>query len=319
MPQYPIKSQAYVRGPGGTLPQMLGDKSGRIYASERPGNGWFVDETNGDDTAVGNFLYPFATLTAAKAVAADGDTIYIIGTVHISATLVWDVSGVSLVGIDSPSNNSRARISQTGSAVFTPLVSVTAQGCTFENLATFHGFANASAQVCWAEAGGRNYYKNVQFFGGGDATAAAQAGCRSLTVAGSGENLFENCTFGLDTIARATNANATLEFLAGTARNVFRCPTFQMLSKLAGNVHVKALAAALDRYAYFDEPAFINAVESTAVTIDQDISANAAAGGAILLKSPISLGATALAAAGPVYIVGTTPVATTSGIAIKAT
>ena len=51
----------------------------------------------------------------------------------------------------------------------------------------------------------------------------------------------------------------------------------------------------------------------------QAVTANAAAGGAIMLQNPMSLGATALATTGPVYVVGSTPVATTSGIAIKAT
>src|SRR6185312_2873556 len=108
-------------------------------------------------------------------------------------------------------------------------VNVTAQGCSFINIATFHGFANASAQICWAEAGGRNYYSNVQFFGMGDATAAAQAGSRSLTVAGNGENIFVDCTIGLDTVLRATNANASLEFLSGTPRNKFFDCVFQAL------------------------------------------------------------------------------------------
>jgi hypothetical protein len=318
MPQYPIKAQAYARSPSNALLQQFCDKVGNVSARTRPGSAYYVNETTGSDSSVGSFAFPFATLTTAKAVVIPGDTIFVIGTIHAATTQVLDFSGVRVVGINSPSNNSRARISQTGSVVFSPLVSVTGQGNSFENLATFHGFNSDTAQVCWSDTGGRNHYKNCQFFGGGHATAAANAGCRSLTIGGAGENLLEDCTVGLDTVPRATNANATMEFLAGTARNVFRRGIFQMYSSLAGNVHVKALAGALDRYAFFDDCGFFNAVESAATAIDADFSVNAAAGGACLLRNPYGFGATKLSAAGPVYVVGSSPVAGTAGLAVKA-
>jgi hypothetical protein len=284
------------------------------------GNQWFVNETTGGDSNSGSSAAPFKTLDAALAAATanNGDVVFLQGTAHRTAPLNWNKNDVSLVGINAPSNNGRARISVTGSSVFTPLVNVTANGCAFINFATFHGFNDASAQICWAEAGGRNYYNRVQLLGGGDATAAAQAGMRSLTIS-SGENLFEDCTLGLDTITRATAANATLEFLSGAPRNVLRRCLFQALVSDASDVHVTVGADGIDRYAYFDECAFMNAIESTAVAMNAAITANASAGGAILLRNPISLGATAIATTGPVYIVGTVPTAATSGIAIKAT
>lgn len=285
------------------------------------GNYYWVDESNGSDGNTGGAQDPFATLTQALTVCRSGnnDVVFVTGTIHVTATVAWSKDKTHLIGLTAPSNNGRARISSSGSAVFTPMVNVTAQGCRFENFGTFYGYADASAQICWAEAGGRNYYKNVQFFGGGNATAAAQAGMRSLTIAGSGENLFEDCTIGLDTIVRATNANASLEFLAATPRNVLRRCVFQSLVSAAGDVHVTVGAGGIDRYAYLDECAFMNAVESTGTTMSAAITANAAAGGAIVLRNPVSLGATAIATTGPVYGVGNVPVATTSGIAIKLT
>lgn len=285
------------------------------------GNYWFVNEATGSDGNTGAGDNPFATLAHAllKCVAGNNDVVLLTGTNHISATLNWNKNNTHLIGLSAPSDNDRSRISQTGSAVFTPLVNVTAQGCIFLNLGTFHGFADASTQICWQEAGGRNYYGNVQFLGGGNATAAAQAGMRSLTVAGGGENLFENCTIGLDTVVRATNANASLEFLSGTPRNTFRDCTFQADVSVAGDVHVTVGAGGIDRYVLFDRCAFINAVESGSTTMSAAITANAGAGGAVLLREPISLGATAIATTGPVYLTGNVPVATTSGIAIKAT
>lgn len=293
----------------------------RVVNSSAVGKSFFVNETTGHDTNNGSATAPFATLDAAlaAATASENDVVYLIGTSHRTSTLTWNKAGVSLVGLSAPSDNDRARISITGSTVFTPLVNVTAQGCSFVNLATFHGFNDASTQICWAEAGGRNFYSNVQFLGGGNATAAAQAGMRSLTIDGSGENLFVGCTIGLDTVTRDTAANASLEFLSGSARNTFRQCIFQMLSNIAGNMHVTVGAAGMDRYALFDDCAFINAVESTGVAISAAIIANAAAGGAILLNNCLSLGATAIATTGPVYIDGGALGATTRGIAIKAT
>jgi hypothetical protein len=332
MPQNPIPAQAFARSPLNALKQLRCDDSGNIYVSDGPGNSWYVNETTGSDTTGdGSISAKFATLGAAKDVATanNGDTVYFEGKIHLSATLAWDKAGVSLIGLTAPSDNSRAQITvaagvtQTQVTALHPLVNVTAQGCTFKNFGAFYGFNGTLnppvASVAWAEAGGRNYYSNVQFLGGGDALMAILAGMRSITIAGEGENRFDDCTFGLDTVARLTAANATLEFLAGTGRNTFNRPIFQMLSTLSTNVHIKALTKTMDRYALFNDPVFINAVESTGTAIDQVASAAVDTGGAIILNRPCSLGATALATAGPVYIVGSSPVATTSGIAIKAT
>lgn len=286
------------------------------------GNQWFVDEATGSDTNPGTSEAPFATLTAALAAAVpnNGDIVYLIGTVHVTGTVAWNKDNVSLIGITAPSNNCRARISQTGSTVFSPLVNVTGQGCKFIDIGTFHGFNNASAQVCWAEAGGRNLYQNVQFFGGGDATAAAQAGMRSLTVAGNGENLFVGCTIGLDTITRATNANASLEFLSGTPRNVFVDCTFQALVSDASDVHITVGAAGMDRYALFKRCAFMNAIDSTGTAMSAAVTANASAGGSIVFDPEcVFLGANAVATTGPVYVAGPVPTATTSNRAVAAT
>lgn len=287
------------------------------------GNAYFVNETTGSDSNVGSRAAPFATLTAALAAATanHGDVIYLEGTVHVTATVAWNKNGVSLIGTLAPSDNDRARISSSGSTVFSPLVNVTGVGCSFINVGTFHGFNDASAQVCWAEAGGRNFYSNVQFLGMGDATAAAQAGSRSLTVAGSGENLFVGCTIGLDTVTRATNANASLEFLAGTARNTFRSCIFQALVSDASDTHVTVAAGGMDRYALFDDCTFINCVDSTATAMSAAITnAGGSPSGSILLNDCIFLGATAVATTGAVYVNQISAAgATTTFIALHAT
>ena len=62
------------------------------------------------------------------------------------------------------------------------------------------------------DSGGRNFYSNVNFGGMGDAASAADAGSRSIKIT-SGENTFDNCSFGLDTVARSA-ANANIELYA---------------------------------------------------------------------------------------------------------
>jgi len=286
------------------------------------GNFFWVDETYGSDGNTGGPEDPLKTLAQAHSncLAGNNDVVFLSGTAHTAATIAWSKNNTHLIALTAPSQNSRGRISQTGSTVFSPLVNVTAQGCIFRDLGTFHGFADASTQICWVENGGRNSYQNVQFLGGGNATAAAQAGMRSLTINGAGENDFIDCTFGLDTVVRATNANATLEFLGGVQRNKFIRPIFQMDSSLATNVHIKAAASAVDRSQYMYDPIFSNAVDSGGTTLNAAILWDAAAGGNLIIAgNGISVGATAIAVAGPVYVNGAVPVATTSNIGIKAT
>ncbi len=293
-----------------------------VSGSPKPftGNYFWVDETNGSDGNTGGPSDPLATLSQAHTMctANNNDVVFLTGTVHVTAKLTWSKSRTHLIGLSPTlSINARSRISSTGANTYTPMVSVTAAECIFENIGAFSGISAAS-NICWADSGGRNHYKNCAILGMAGASAASSAASRSLTIETAGENYFEECQIGLDTITRSA-ANASVEFLSGTPRNVFRRCTFPILTSDATAVIATVGAAGMDRFAYFDECTFINAVESTSTTMNAAFTANAAAGGAILLRNPVSLGITAIATTGPVYLVGNIPVATTSGIAIKAT
>lgn len=289
------------------------------------GYSYWVDETNGSDGNTGGPSDPFKTLTAALAACKDNnnDVVFLTGTVHTTATITWSKNKTHLIGLDPDTNiNPRARISQTGSTVFSPLVSVTGAGCIFENIGAFHGFNNASAQICWQDLGGNNSYFGSAFLGMANATAAAQAGGRSLVISGNnatnGENYFERCQIGLDTVTRSA-ANASLEFLLGTPRNVFRNCIFPVMTSNADALCITAGASSMDRFNYFDNCAFINDIASTSTTMTVGIVANAGAGGMILLQNPISVGMTNIAADGPVYGTGPVPTGTTTGIAVAIT
>lgn len=304
--------------PQGQFGMPLGGMSGILPFT---GNVFYVNESTGNDGNSGGMYDPLASLTQALSLCADGnnDVIFLTGTVHVSATVTWSKSKTHLIGL-APDlvTQARARISQTGSTVFTPLVNVTGTECKFVNIGSFHGFANASTQICWQDAG-RNEYTRCLFGGMGNATAAAQAGSRSLLCTGTtGESTFISCQIGIDTVTRNA-ANASLEFAAGTPRNYFKECTFPMMTTNASAVWVTVGSGGMDRWAIFDDCYFINAVESTSTTINAGITANASAGGAIVLQHVISVGATAIATTGPVYGVGSVPNASTSSIAIKIT
>lgn len=287
------------------------------------GNYFWVDETNGSDGNTGGPSDPLATLSQAHSLctANNNDVVFVTGTIHASATVTWSKNRTHLIGLcPDAQSNARARISQTGSTVFTPLVSFTASECIVANIGAFHGFDDASAQICWTDTGGRNNYKGCAFLGMGNATAAAQTGGRSLKISGGGESLFEDCQIGLDTITRSA-ANASLEFASGTPRNTFRNCIFPCLTSSAGAFFVlTAAAAAIDRWQWFQDCTFVNCIKSTATTMTVGFSMAASAGGLMLLQRCTSVGATKwgdAAALGQMYVDGGPPTAATTGLGVN--
>lgn len=289
------------------------------------GNYFWVDATNGSDGNTGGPQDPFATITQAltQVTNNNNDVIFLTGTYHTTATINWSNGWTHLVGLAAPSNSPRARISSTGATPFQPLVNVTGAGCQFINIGAFHGgFTGATGtQICWIAAGSQSYYKNVAFYGGGDATTAALSGMSSLAVNGADENVFEDCTIGLDTIVRATNANASMVMNGGSARTTMRRCKFQSLISDTADVHINIPAGGMDRYLLLDDCDFINVVDSSSSTMAAAITIASGGGpnGSVILNGGISLGATAIATTGTIYVNGAVPAATTSSIAIKAT
>jgi hypothetical protein len=286
------------------------------------GNWWFVSPATGSDGNTGAANSPLASLAQAQinAVANNGDVVVLLGTNHTTKTIPWAKNGVHLIGMTAPSNDCRARVSSTGATAFSPLVNVTGAGCLFANISAFHGgFTGATgSQVCWNDAGGYSGYSGVQFLGGGDATTAALAGMRSLTLTGGGENVFSGCTVGLDTIIRATNANASLELISGTARNRFIRTLFQSYVSDASDVHVKVGAGGMDRFCSFEDCVFHNFGTAMTAAIT---NAGGSPGGDIMLNpNCISVGAAAIATTGNVFVGQISAAgATTTGIGIPAT
>lgn len=289
------------------------------------GNYFFVDATNGSDGNTGGPQDPFATLTQALTVATAGnnDVIYLNGTYNPTATVAWNKNNTHLIGL-SQGNYPTATIAVASTAAtsgaLSPLVNVTATGCIFSNIAVVSGIAQAATQVCWAEAGGSNTYLNCNLNQVGNATAAAQAGNRALTLA-SVNNTFQNCVIGNDAIVRATNANASVTFLATSGASKFINCLFPMWSSVAGNTFFSAATATMTGTTVFDGCQFSNNIQGAGYVANTvGFSISTTSGGICLLgATTVSVGATVTATSGPVYGCGPVPVATTSGIAIALT
>ena len=283
------------------------------------GNSFWVDATNGSDGNTGGPQDPFATLTQALTVATAGnnDVIYLNGTYKPTATLAWSKNNVHLVGLGQ-GNYSPALITVASAAAtsgaFSPLVNVTATGCIFYNISALSGIAQAATQVCWAEAGGSNTYINCNFSQVGNATAAAQAGCRALTMA-STNNTFLNCVIGGDAIIRATGTNFTLQLLAGAGSSIFRGCVFPMYTSVAANLHVQTAATTLSGYFIFDDCVFINDVNNTSgttTTVAMTI-ATASLSTVVLTPSTTVVGSTTVVASGGAIWVSTAASAAATG------
>lgn len=269
---------------------------------------FFVDPANGtDDPSHGSSPdKAFDTVSYAYSQCQDkrGDIVYLLndgntsGTSRESATITWAKDNTHLVGLCAPSMLSqRARISPPTSqtTIVTPQLIVSADGCIFANIAFFEGTNEDSvASEAVRVTGSRNYFYNVAMQNMGDLTSGHsgdEAGSCNLKISGGGENLFEKCCIGLDTVAR-TGANANVELLSATTRNIFRDCIFPCLADAADPLFVKADGAGdIDRFVLFDRCIFINATNSTGTAMTAAINAHASAGGHVIVKDCMLVGA----------------------------
>ena len=264
------------------------------------------------------------TAAYAKCVSGNNDVVYVNGNITLAATLAWAKNKTHLIGLSDGYFNSLNNLLTPASlaattGAFSPLVNVTGQGCIFKNIAAVSGIAQAATQVCWAEAGGWNTYINCHFSGVGNATAAAQAGNRSLTIA-SIKNSFINCVIGGDSIVRATGTNSSVEFLAGAGSCIFRGGTFPMWSSVAASTFLLAATATCSGYMLFDGCQFINDINNAGGTsLTQAFSVSATAGASFII-SPTSIvaGATILNTAGTGTIYASSAVAAAGGNKVAA-
>ena len=257
---------------------------------------YFVDPANGSDGNDGKTpATAFATLATAedKCVANQHDTVFYIAgssSISLSAALTWDKNYTHLVGICAPTHAAqRARIfllsTLTGAS---PLLTISATGCIFQNFYIFQGVNDATSLINVSVTGGRNYFENVHFAGGGHAAQAINGGA-SLKLDGAEENLFVNCTIGVDTIDAATGMMGIL-FDGEAHRNMFRNCVVRIRAGNGGAGFVEVIdATGIDRDNVFDNCLFLNN-SGTDLTSGFVIPAGMGAPRKILLKDCMILG-----------------------------
>lgn len=259
---------------------------------------FFVDGATGSNGNDGKTpKKSLATVTKALSLCTDkaGDVIYLLndgntsGTSRDTATIAWSLDNTHLIGVCAPTMLSqRARISPptTATAVVTPQLTVSGNGNSFTNISLFEGTAEAADSTCVSVTGDRNYFNNVAMMNMGDATgtsAAVRAGSDVLSINGGEENTFDSCYIGLDTTAR-TAANASVRFGGAATRNTFRGCFFPMRAGDNLPLFIDAASANdIDRWAYFKNCMFHNAVNTDATAILELASVSSTVNGTIIL------------------------------------
>ena len=197
-------------------------------------NVYFVDAANGNDSNKGTSRKtPMKTILAAynKCTTGQHDVVAYIASTSgdtWAAALEWAKDYTHLVGLCAPTNvGQRSRIFQLSTLTgASPLLTVSGDGCIFKNIYIFQGVADATSLINVSVEGGRNYFENVHFAGGGHTTQAVNGGA-SLMLDGAEENMFVGCTIGVDTIGAATGMVGLL-LDGGAKRNEFKGCRFRM-------------------------------------------------------------------------------------------
>lgn len=297
------------------------------------GNHYFVDPKSGSNGNSGKSpKQAVKDITAAYALTADesDDVIHLLArggsstneyTSRLSETLVWAKNRVHLVGHAAPTGISpRARISTaSGQALaIDPMIQVTGSGNVFANFQVYNGIDAAVAANGIEVTGGRNYFYRVHIVGIGNAKNDV-ANAYSLKLTGGGENLFEQCTIGADTIAKGSLADSELMLATLTARNRFWGCDIRTFAEAATHQFMLIGAGAIEREVEFRGCKFFNPSTSTsAVAMTEAIDINASQNGIVTLIDCTLIGADDWEAGdeGLSFIDGAAPTDSTSGIAV---
>lgn len=285
------------------------------------GNIYYVDPTNGSDTANSGTTRDDALATVGtaygKCTSGNHDVVVIVpsggtGRTTETSAITWGKRFTHLIGNAAPTTcNVRAGMSFTATgATTTPQFQVTENGCIFKNLTLYQAVAD-SYGLCEV-SGDRNYFSNVFFAGIANTTAGDVASGYCLRLNAAEENTFDGCMFGVDWVMRtAANYNIHMYYNGSSvsSRNFF----YNCFSTLIGDAdaprHIKVDSAGCDRYAYFENCVFTDNTGLSGVTTQTDVIQGATLdhqGGAIILKDCMEIGSTGWASSVTgVYILGT--------------
>ncbi len=259
-----IKAGINVDAPGGLIKfDNPINASAGFFAGGAGGDVFYVDGVSGLDskdgltpkTALKTLLAAYNKCTAEKhdvVVILEGDT-----SVAMTAQLDWAKDYTHLVGMAAPVHNVRANMScTTGLTANQGALKVSASGCIISNIRIWEGNNLATAHAIEV-TGSRNYFWNVGIFGKSHATSAAGANASSLFLNGAEENVFDQCTIGIDTVIRTDGGIILID--GDVKRNIIRNCLIQSYCETAAKPMVKiADTTSIDRWLYFKQCLFYN-------------------------------------------------------------
>lgn len=249
---------------------------------------------------------PINSVGAAYALTTDkqGDVIYLLNDGNTTGSsrestipLTWSKDNTHLVGQCAPVGVSqRARITPVSTAALTanPVITVSGHGNSFWNLQIGHFGADTDSIAARGVdvTGNRNYFYNCHFVGIPNAHTGDEANACDVKISGGQENYFERCYFGVNTVTRSTT-NACVELTSAATRIHFKECFFTLYADNAGALFVKIDGAGdIDREIVFDNCIFYNPVGAGSTTLTAGMDVHASAGGNVLIKDCMLVGAT---------------------------
>lgn len=295
------------------------------------GKTYFVKPRTGGDGASGRTpATAFKTLARALSacVAGQNDVVYLFSegqaaadtTDYQSATLDWNKDLTHLIGINSGNGVAqRSRVAFLSTyATASNLFTLSANSCIIQDIHFFAGVASALPTGCFNLTGQRNLLRNCHMAGLGNA-ANDIAGAYSLQLAGAAENVFEDCTIGLDTVTLGAAVNSQILCSGAATRNRFkRCKFLLYTNHATNHVFLRAPLTSLDRWLLFDDCMLINPVDSGSTALTQAFVVVANGGTVLLAGGTGVVGATDWNAtdAGNVRAIGGTVTAATYGLGV---
>jgi hypothetical protein len=184
------------------------------------GNIFYVDP--GKSVTGGGRTREDAFKTVAEAYAAmtaDQDDVCVIasssstGRTNETASITWAKRRTHIVGCGPLRNSWQRNGINFASTATSPSFTVSATNCSFTNI-IISNYADINVLVNVSAA--YNTFNYVHFAGIANATTGADTAGRSLVITDADDNIFNNCTFGVDTVLDS-EANAIVELIGNTA------------------------------------------------------------------------------------------------------
>lgn len=240
----------------------------RLVASLGVGTSYYLDPTSGNDSYDGKSpAQAKATLKAAYALmtANKNDVLYYMGGATAltlpadDAEFNWNKAMTHFVGICAPTRiGQRARIFNTAGTENEPMLTISGNGCHWENIYGFNGVADSGALTCLKVTADYGSMYNCQFVGGGSDESAID-GNSSLYMDGSANYTYKNCAFGAQSIPQGDGANVVKLGTTAGGQNIFDNCWFHTYASNGGACWIEALSgASTDRWIMFENCKFYN-------------------------------------------------------------